>query len=118
MDELIILGVEPQNQIIITYLNQVFHKSYAITLFHIPMTFISQSSIPVLPISSPMQVELYPGGRSLMNTIPRVMLLTVMFIIEDGHPDIGSWWNTKCLGSRNGWKVSLSKLYIENPVAL
>ena len=53
-----------------TYFYHVYHKSYAITLFHIPMTFISQSSIPVLLRSSPTQVELYPGGRSLINTIP------------------------------------------------
>ena len=67
-----------------------------------PISRFSQSSFPVYRVSSPGQFDLYPGGRSLMKTNPRVPLLTVTFIIRNGHPDIGSWQYIKRLGSRKG----------------
>ena len=67
-----------------------------------PISRFSQSSIPLYPVSSPGQFDLYPGGHSLMKTNPWVPLLTVTFIIRNGHPDIGSWQYIKCLGSRKG----------------
>lgn len=41
--------------------------------------------------SASLQVEVNPGGRMLINTTPCVTLLTVIFVTDDGHPDMVSW---------------------------
>lgn len=66
------------------------------------MIFTSQMLIEVYDVSAPLHVVVNSGGRWLIYTIPCVTLLTVMFITDAGHPDIGLCWYTRCLGSVKG----------------
>lgn len=59
-------------------------------LANLPLTLTSHISIPVYIVLSFGQVDIYSGGRVLINAIPCVTLLTVTFITDVGHPDLGS----------------------------
>lgn len=93
---------------------------YILCLSHsenLPITNISQISITVKNwLFSPKHVDWNPVGRWLINTICRTSLLTVMFCIGAGQPDIGSWRYTRYSGSSDwGLNVSLKNAYIEKP---
>ena len=74
----------------------------------LPITFTSHISTVVFCKSAPTHVDIWSCGRLFIYTISWANLLTLMFCMDAGHPDIGLWWYIKLFGCKElGSKTSV-----------